>query len=141
MKSLRKTEGFTLIELLVVIAIIGLLATIVTASLSTVQAKARDARRTSDINSLQKALSLYASNNDGLYPINVATSTLTNESTVGSALIAAETIPTMPKDPTDPAYTYQYASNSIGSSYSIAFCLETNTIKSYAQGCNNTVSP
>ena len=42
--SKEKRKGFTLIELLVVIAVIGILATIVLVSLSTVQDKAKDTR-------------------------------------------------------------------------------------------------
>lgn len=140
MKTRGLAKGFTLIELLVVIAIIGLLASIIIASLSTVQAKARDARRMEDINSLQKALTLYSSNS-GTYPISTATSTLTSTSTVGAALIAGDAISAMPKDPTDPVYTYQYVSNSIGSGYNLVFCLETSSIRNYAQGCGNIVSP
>ena len=51
--------GFTLIELLVVIAIIGLLASIILASLNTAQQKGRDARRLGDIRDIQNALELY----------------------------------------------------------------------------------
>src|SRR5580698_189508 len=58
---MKKTHsrGFTLIELLVVIAIIGLLASIILASLNTAREKGRDARRVSDVKEIQLALELY----------------------------------------------------------------------------------
>ncbi|NBV76692.1 type II secretion system protein [bacterium] len=51
-------RGFTLIELLVVIAIIGLLSTVVLASLSSARAKSRDARRLSDLKQIANAVAL-----------------------------------------------------------------------------------
>lgn len=61
-------RGFTLIELLVVIAIIGMLSSIVLASLSTVRAKSRDSRRMSDLRQMQTAVEMYATDNNGSYP-------------------------------------------------------------------------
>ena len=52
-------RGFTLIELLVVIAIIGILSSVVLASLSTARQKSRDAKRISDLGQVQLALELY----------------------------------------------------------------------------------
>jgi len=64
-QSARK--GFTLIELLVVISIIGLLSSVVLASLTTVRSKARDSQRVQEMRSIQKAIELYRSDN-GHYP-------------------------------------------------------------------------
>ena len=61
--SISKNKGFTLIELLVVIAIIGMLSSVVLASLNTARAKARDAKRAAEMTELRKALELYRSNN------------------------------------------------------------------------------
>lgn len=55
---LSTSRGFTLIELLVVIAIIGILATIVLVSLTSAQAKSRDAKRAGDLQELSKLMSL-----------------------------------------------------------------------------------
>lgn len=64
--NVRK-KGFTLIELLVVIAIIGVLASTVLASVNTARTKARDARRSADLNQVRLALEFYLDQN-GQYP-------------------------------------------------------------------------
>ncbi len=133
-----QARGFTLIELLVVIAIIGLLASIVVASLASVQGKGRDARRIADIDAIKKALAIYSVDN-GAYPIATATTTLAATSTVGAALISAGAISSIPNDPN--GSQYYYVSNSTGTTYSINFCLETTTIKGYTASCNNYARP
>lgn len=64
-----KGGGFTLIELLVVVAIIGILSSVVLASLNTARAKGRNAKRMLEIHTVELALDLYFSNN-GTYPIS-----------------------------------------------------------------------
>jgi len=64
---LWKQKGFTLIELLVVISIIGVLSTIAMTSLNGARAKARDARRRTEISEIHKALEIYFSVH-GQYP-------------------------------------------------------------------------
>jgi prepilin-type N-terminal cleavage/methylation domain-containing protein len=68
-------SGYTLIEALIVIAIIGILATLIIISCANVQAKARDARRKSDLTGLgqefeARHLTKLCSNSTdiGLYP-------------------------------------------------------------------------
>ena len=64
---MKRNKGFTLIELLVVVAIIGVLASIILSSLNSARAKARDARRESDIKTIQTALEMYYLDH-GYYP-------------------------------------------------------------------------
>jgi prepilin-type N-terminal cleavage/methylation domain-containing protein len=63
----KNNKGFTLIELLVVIAIIGLLSSIVLASLSSARQKAIDAKIMTEYNQIKTAFELYYSKN-GKYP-------------------------------------------------------------------------
>lgn len=51
-------KGFSLVELLVVVAIIGVLSTVVFASTGGIRAKARDARRKSDLAQVGRFLSM-----------------------------------------------------------------------------------
>lgn len=133
-------RGFTLIELLVVIAIIALLASVIIASLGSVQSRARDSRRLDDVNGLQKALALYLTSS-GTYPISISTTTINGSDAVTAALKAAEAISAGPQDPTAPTYNYTYSTNAIGNTYLIGFCLETDAIRGYSQGCGNWVRP
>jgi len=65
--SKKQNGGFTLIELLVVIAIIGILSSVVLASLNSARGKARDAYRKSSMKQVQTALELYLDSNNS-YP-------------------------------------------------------------------------
>ena len=88
----RNKKGFTLIELLVVIAIIGILSSVVLASLNSARQKSRDARRVADIGQIRLALELYF---DAVRDYPAAASAL-----------APTYIPVVPADPLGGAYGY-----------------------------------
>ena len=94
--------GFTLIELLVVIAIIGILASVVLASLNTARRKSRDARRLADIKQIQVALELYF-DAKGEYPD--ATANLAGADACGTG---SRCMPAVPNDPVGTAVAYPY---------------------------------
>jgi prepilin-type N-terminal cleavage/methylation domain-containing protein len=101
--SLNQTKrGFTLIELLVVIAIIGILSSVVLASLGTARQKARDATRISDMKNIQLALELFFDSNQG-YPQNTVSTANAHYITgvaLNAALVGASLyLPVMPNDP------------------------------------------
>lgn len=103
------SRGFTLIELLVVIAIIGILSSVVLASLNSARVKGRDARRVSDIKQIQLALELYYDNQQS-YPAMAAGSA---SSTLG-ALVTSNFISSIPSDPSQVgANGYRYASTDL----------------------------
>ena len=116
----KTSRGFTLIELLVVIAIIGILSSVVLASLNTARSKARDARRVADLKQLQLALELYYDANRN-YPVAISVANL-----VTPGYIAA-----ISTDPSTGA-AYSYAANGPAgtntcSSYHLGATLENTT--------------
>src|SRR5579884_4306545 len=66
-KLKTNNKGFTLVELLIVIVVIGILALIVITTYSGIQAKARNAKRQSDVSAIQTQLEAFFSQN-GYYP-------------------------------------------------------------------------
>jgi len=103
-------RGFTLIELLVVIAIIGILSSVVLASLNDARQKSRDAKRIADIRQTQLALELYFDSN-GSYP----TTTLD--------VLKPNYIATVPTGPLQ-GETYLYESLLSGTDYHLGANLE-----------------
>jgi len=141
-------RGFTLIELLVVIAIIGVLSSVVLASLSTARAKARDANRAMAVDQFRKALELYYTDN-GRYPAsggvsspNSGWSTSNDTSWTTLQTTLASYISQLPRDPSQttsgwPAspgvYAFSYYSLSGGCDrqwYMIVWRPEGSTINS-----------
>lgn len=125
-KRYRAQAGFTLIELLVVIAIIGMLSSVVLASLNTARAKARDARRLSDMSQVRTALELYYSDNNNRYPPEgVGTYFVRDIATALAPSYIAQT-------PSDPLYAgqtndYMYHLNPSTQTYILMVRLEKNT--------------
>ena len=130
----RPVRGFTLIELLVVIAIIGVLSSVVLASLNTARERARDSKRVQDIQQVMRAIELYALDNNGAYPPQAVGADGCNHVTCMSGL-APVLVPTyisaMPSDP-DPTWAhttadYRYYRCSGGLQYSVIMHHETGT--------------
>ena len=117
----RPHKGFTLIELLVVIAIIGVLSSVVLASLNTARSRANDAKRVSDLRQLVTALELYRSSNP-TYPDHASD---TQVDTSLSGVLNPTYIPTIP---TDPKWTgssgYRYCRQLGGGGYTMLAYLE-----------------
>ncbi len=113
----KMKKGFTLIELLVVISIIGLLSSVVLGTVGTARAKARDAKRVSDMRQVQLALELYRDAN-GTYPTGSSGGNRENSCDTGtgtntmigkwdsalSVLVTQKFLPELPEDPTGSAY-------------------------------------
>ena len=131
-----RPKGFTLIELLVVIAIIGLLSSVIAASVNVARVKARDASRRSALTQLKIALETYYVDN-GSYPLGPSSGVYYESNCTGLSVqnwysagytgsggyipnLAPQYIPVLPSDPQvsgSVARCYAYGSN--GTNYTL----------------------
>ena len=115
----NKKRGFTLIELLVVVAIIGLLSSVVLASLNSARAKARDARRLEDAHQFKLVMQLYYSGagdfpNGSYYTSGSGTHSWSILETLVGQKLQTDPIGAAPGTEAAPYYEY-YKSWAIGS--------------------------
>lgn len=131
-----KQRGFTLIELLVVIAIIGILSSVVLASLNSARTKSRDARRIADLHQIATALNLYYDSN-GAYP-SVSTWVYSTAGCNWIPGLAPQYIPCVPQDPrnlggspwsggSNYTYAYGYPQDGFPQEYDLVALLEDSS--------------
>ena len=129
-------RGFTLIELLVVMVIIGLLAGLILPNFMSARERARDVRRKSDLEQIQKALELYKMDQlPSAYPatadldLNAAGVCDLTWSVGGNVYLSK--VPCDPKNPDGGAtneYRYIYTRNATDSlKYTLTACLENKS--------------
>lgn len=124
-----RIKGFTLVELLVVIAIIAILVTISIGVFAGLQKSGRDAKRKSDLATIQSALEQYHADQN-VYPAITVTaeSSLTNRMGIIPTPSTTKTyLATMPVNPTPYVYIKDPAScnntMSVSSTYCTKYCL------------------
>jgi len=73
--SIKTQKGFTLIEILIVIGIIAILAAVVIVAINPARqfAQARNAQRSSNVNTILNAINQYMVENNGTLPANITT--------------------------------------------------------------------
>jgi len=131
------TKGFTLIELLIVIAIIGTLSGILFVSVGQQPLqKARDAKRTSDLQNVRTALVLYFADSSSyptdiisLVPTYIPTEPIDPRSStvITAGIICTGFDPNVPSTDTtlDPGdFGYRYVQIGGGTGYTLQSCLE-----------------
>ncbi len=153
----KEKKAFTLIELLVVIAIIGLLSTLSIIALNSARAKARDAKRISDVKQMQVALEMYY-NDMTDYPETASVvpgGAIASTGTVGSTtFLRVIPVPPMPYDGStcNGADTTTYIKNQykyiktggggatgLVPSYAIGFCLGSDVGSGTTKVTGNTI--
>ena len=118
---MNNKKGFTLIEILIVISVIGILASIVLVNLGGFRSRGRDARRISDLRTIQNALELYYANS-GNYPIGT-------EDNLYDEVEALPGIVKLPRNPKTGNPKYSYGADANGLSYVLGATLENkNTV-------------
>lgn len=134
---MHKRNGFTIVELLIVIVVIGILAAITIVAYNGIQTRGRDASRSADVNTIQKALSLYYVD-EGRYPNACGTAGSSCNSSALTNYLVPKYIQKMPADSTS-ATTYSYVTNTDGDGYGMRILYEKGTCR-YLIGSNTSAS-
>ncbi len=129
-----KTKGFTLIELLVVIAIIGILSSVVLASLNSARLKARDLKRLTAIKQISSALEMYYDTYN-TYPVILAYNNTSSGDVnwlTGFATALQPYLGTLPSDSTSGGYLY--SSTNSGQKYGLGVAFEGSGYAALMEG-------
>lgn len=135
-----KKQGFTLIELLVVIAIIGVLASVVLASLNTARTKGNDAAVKSNLSGIRAQAELIY-DDDGDYDAVCGINSAATSTNVRDAFLAAEDANgtagsvTCGATTTLPATEWAMAADLPGGG---AFCVDSNGVAREATAAGTT---
>jgi len=114
---MRKERGFTLIELMVVIVIIAILAAVALPNFMGATERARESAVRSAVKTIQTALEMYATDNNGYYP------TLIYSLTQGNYLPGGK----FPNNPaTNAPYNFASGNESSESAYKIVYSVSAD---------------
>jgi len=144
-KKTKKYFGFTLIELLVAVTVMGIIGIMVMAVLTESRARSRDSRRVSDIKTMHEALAMYLSGHN-YFPVETTeiiingTDSVSNALRLEGILLSGLADPNAGQSIDGEIFNYYYQTNTQGTSYTLRYCQETNSIHGQAQGCGNTVT-
>jgi len=122
-------NGFTLLELLVVIGIIGILISMVVVSFSTAQKKGRDAKRRSDMKTIQGGFEQYYSDEDISGNTRYAYDTCDNMTT--ATYFPSGSRPVDPKN----SGSYVYTCTGTATTYCTCALLEATGTGNSGAGC------
>ena len=130
MKKTFLNKGFTLIELLVVVAIIGILASVVLASLNSARAKGADAAIKANLSNIRaQAEILYDSNSPNSYDTVCTNTVIVNQMEAASNALGGSVVDTLATAGTSSTVVCHEAED--GASWAVASALKTDTANSW----------
>jgi prepilin-type N-terminal cleavage/methylation domain-containing protein len=129
---MKKNKGFTLIELLVVIAIIGVLASVVLASLNTARSKGNDAAVKSNLANMRAEAAMYYDTNTNY---GTAAGTGTAGCTLANTIFALDTVMAAQISAATSAGSLKSCTNTTGVTGAWAVAIQTKPSTSVTSWC------